>query len=97
MKERYFKQSEGFVEQSVGEETILVPLVDSVAKMNEVVTLNELGTFIYHLLSQTRSRSFDELLTKVLNEYEVEEKDAEEDLNIFLKSALEKKIIFEGY
>lgn len=93
MNDRCFERSEGFVEQNVGEETILVPLVDSVAKMNEVITLNELGTFIYHLLSETRS--FAELLAKILEEYEVEEKDAAKDLNLFLSNALEKKIIFE--
>ena len=93
MKERFFKQSEGFVEQNVGDETILVPLVDSVAQMNEVITLNELGTFIYNLLKELMS--FDELLKRVLDEYDVSEKDATEDLNNFLKSALEKKIIFE--
>jgi len=93
VKERFFKQSEGFVEQNVGDETILVPLVDSVAQMNEVITLNELGTFIYNLLKELMS--FDELLKRVLDEYDVSEKDATEDLNNFLKSALEKKIIFE--
>ncbi len=93
MKERFFEQSEGFVEQNVGEETILVPLVDSVAKMNEVITLNELGTFIYHLLSNTKS--FSELLARILEEYEVGEEDAAKDLSHFLSDALEKKIIFE--
>ena len=93
MKERFFRQSEGFVEQSVGGETILVPLVDSIAKMNEVITLNELGTFIYHLLA--KKRSFSELIKDILDTYDVEEKMALRDLNNFLSEALEKKIIFE--
>ena len=93
MIERYFKQREGFVEQNVAGETILVPLVDSVAQMNEVITLNEIGTFIYHLLVKTKS--FSEILSKILEEYDVSEKEAKNDLNNFLNIALEKKIIFE--
>ena len=93
MKERFFKQSDGFVEQSVGGETILVPLVDSVAQMNEVITLNELGTFIYNLLKEPKA--FEEILSYVLTEYDVSNERAKQDLNNFLKSALEKEIIIE--
>ena len=93
MKERFFKQSDGFVEQSVGGETILVPLVDSVAQMNEVITLNELGTFIYNLLKEPKT--FEEILSDVLTEYDVSNERAKQDLNNFLKSALEKEIIIE--
>jgi hypothetical protein len=93
VKERFFKQSDGFVEQSVGGETILVPLVDSVAQMNEVITLNELGTFIYNLLKE--SKTFEEILSDVLTEYDVSNERAKQDLNNFLKSALEKEIIIE--
>jgi len=93
VKERFFKQSDGFVEQSVGGETILVPLVDSVAQMNEVITLNELGTFIYNLLKEPKA--FEEILSYVLTEYDVSNERAKQDLNNFLKSALEKEIIIE--
>jgi predicted nucleotidyltransferase len=93
VKERFFKQSDGFVEQSVGGETILVPLVDSVAQMNEVITLNELGTFIYNLLKEPKT--FEEILSDVLTEYDVSNERAKQDLNNFLKSALEKEIIIE--
>jgi hypothetical protein len=93
VKERFFKQSDGFVEQSVGGETILVPLVDSVAQMNEVITLNELGTFVYNLLKEPKT--FEEILSDVLTEYDVSNERAKQDLNNFLKSALEKEIIIE--
>ena len=81
------------MEQSVGGETILVPLVDSVAQMNEVITLNELGTFIYNLLKEPKA--FEEILSYVLTEYDVSNERAKQDLNNFLKSALEKEIIIE--
>lgn len=92
MKERYFKQQDGFVEQTIDSETILVPLVNSIAQMNEVITLNELGTFIYHLLE--KQRSFSELIEEILNTFEVDKQKAVDDLNGFLMKALEKKIIF---
>ncbi len=93
MKERSFKQQDGFVEQNIGGETILVPLVNSVAQMNEVITLNELGTFIYHLLE--KPKSFSDLVEEILKAYEVDKTEAVNDLNNFLVHALEKKIIFE--
>ncbi len=92
MKEKSFIQQDGFVEQTIGDETILVPLVNSVAQMNEVITLNELGTFIYHLLEV--KKSFSELIEEMLKTYEVDKKEAINDLNNFLAQALEKKIIF---
>lgn len=93
MKERYFKKSDGFVEKEIGEETILVPLVDSVAKMDEVITLNEIGSFIYKKL--TNKKSFSALTREILETYEVSKEDAESDLTDFLNKAIMKKIIFE--
>ena len=93
MSERFFRKNDGFVEQSVGGETILVPLVDSVAKMDEVITLNDLGTFIYHML--TERKSFSELVKSILDTYDVEKSVAVSDLNRFIADALKKKIIFE--
>jgi hypothetical protein len=92
VKERSFKQQDGFVEQTVGGETILVPLVNSVAQMNEVITLNELGTFIYHLLEE--EKSFYDLVEEILKTYDVNKTEAINDLNNFLSNALEKRIIF---
>jgi predicted nucleotidyltransferase len=61
--------------------------------MNEVITLNELGTFIYNLLKEPKT--FEEILSDVLTEYDVSNERAKQDLNNFLKSALEKEIIIE--
>ena len=92
MKERSFKQQDGFVEQTISDETILVPLVNSVAQMNEVITLNELGTFIYHLLEE--QKSFSELTEEIVKTFDVDKKEAINDLKKFLTQAIEKKIIF---
>jgi hypothetical protein len=61
--------------------------------MNEVITLNELGTFIYNLLKEPKT--FEEILSDVLTAYDVSNERAKQDLNNFLKSALEKEIIIE--
>ncbi len=92
MKERSFKQQDGYVEQTISDETILVPLVNSVAQMNEVITLNELGTFIYHLLEE--QKSFSELTEEIVKTFDVDKKEAINDLKKFLTQAIEKKIIF---
>ncbi|TAJ15536.1 PqqD family protein [Marinilabiliaceae bacterium JC017] len=93
VRERVFVKATGFVEQQIGEETVLVPLVESVAKMQEVFTLNELGTFVYELLE--KKMAFQELLSNVVNSYDVSAEEAHQDLQQFLLQALNKKVIIE--
>lgn len=93
MKERFYKHTDGFVEQHVDGETVLVPLVNSVAQMNEVLTLNELATFIYHRFENKTSLQL--ICKDIVEEYDVSEEDALNDLTDFLSLALRKKIIRE--
>ncbi|NPA37596.1 MAG: PqqD family protein [Chlorobi bacterium] len=93
MKERYFIRKDGFVEKKIGDELILVPLADSVAKMNEVITLNEIGAFIYEKV-RTKT-AFSVLKQEIINTYDVNADIAEKDLNDFIRKAIEKDIIIE--
>ena len=50
-----YTKDKQFVEKSIGEEKVLVPLSDNVADMNHVFTLNEVGTFVYDEIDGKKS------------------------------------------
>ena len=71
-----------FMLREIVGETILIPMGDSNNHFNGIITINELGKFIWENLESSKDE--EELLHKILEEYEVEEKEAKEDLDEFL-------------
>ena len=74
-------KKEFMIREIVGE-TILIPMGDSNNHFNGIITINELGKFIWENLESSKDE--EDLLHKILEEYEVEEKEAKEDLDEFL-------------
>ena len=72
-------------------ETVLVPINESTSNFNGLITVNELGKFIWENLESSKDE--EELLHKILEEYEVEEKEAKEDLDEFLDKLRQVDII----
>ena len=72
-------------------ETILIPMGDSNNHFNGIITINELGKFIWENLESSKDE--EDLLHKILEEYEVEEKEAKEDLDEFLDKLRQVDII----
>ncbi len=68
--------------REVGGEYFLVPLGKSVYTHNGIFVLTELGAFIWDILPSVESPQ--EILERVLEEYEVEPSTAEKDINDFL-------------
>lgn len=84
-------KNNNFVTRKVGDEMVIVPLVNSVADMTRVLTLNETGTAIMEALDgQT---SLKEVTTKLLDQFDVESTVLQDDLQNFITEALDKKII----
>ena len=86
-------QAPHFVCKEVGNETLLVPLRDNVADFNQYLTLNELGSFIYQLLTQ--GKSYETILTAIIDTYEVNAELAAQDLSAYIE-LLYKYIIGDG-
>ena len=70
------------VKRDIAGDTILVPVGKTVYDSNGLFILNDLGAFLWDRLEEASSE--DELLTAVLNEYEVTEETAKKDLRVFL-------------
>jgi methyltransferase-like protein len=84
-------KNDNFVTRKVGDEMVIVPLVNSVADMTRVLTLNETGTAIMEALDgQT---SLKEVTTKLLEQFNVQATVLQDDLQHFITEALDKQII----
>ena len=80
-----------FMLREIVGETILIPMGDSNNHFNGIITINELGKFIWENLESSKNE--EDLLHKILEEYEVEEKEAKEDLDEFLDKLRQVDII----
>ena len=76
-------QAPHFVCKEVGADTLLVPLRNNVADFNQYLTLNELGSFIYLLI--TEGNNFEQIYAAILANYEVNPDEASQDLNAFIE------------
>ena len=77
-----FKRNENFVFRRISDEMILVPIKDNVGDMGSIYTLNELGAFIWQHLDG--SNRLVEINKMILEEFEVSDQEAKEDLSKFL-------------
>ena len=87
------KAKQGFVLRNVVDEFILMPTGDNIGKFNGTVLLNEVSAFVWEKLQNPLSR--EDLLTAVLNEFEVEKAVASADLDALLATLNEYGVIEE--
>lgn len=72
-----------FVKRDIMGESILVPTAQGAGEYNGLITLNEVGGFIYDLLKDTVD--VNELAEKVAAEFEVDSETARRDTEAFLQ------------
>ncbi len=88
--QQYIKVS-GLVEKKIGDELVIVPMSTTVAQMNKVFSLNELGSFIFENL--TEAKNIEDIVNIVIDEFEVTEAVARPDIESFLSIAVEANVI----
>lgn len=89
----YKVRSEKVVVRKVGNEMVIVPLVNSVADMTRVLTLNETGAAIIEALDGQRTIS--QVEAQLISVFDVESDILAADLQNFINDALSKGIIEE--
>lgn len=85
------KLKKEFILREIAGEYILVPTGETTLNFNGLITVNELGAFIWNNIEKVNSE--DDILKLILDEYEVEENIAREDLNEFLNKLKAAEII----
>jgi sulfur transfer complex TusBCD TusB component (DsrH family) len=89
----YKVRSEKVVVRKVGNEMVIVPLVNSVADMTRVLTLNETGAAIIEALDGQRTIS--QVEEQLISVFDVQSDILAADLQNFINDALSKGIIEE--
>lgn len=77
------KLKKEFILREIVGETVLVPINQSTTDFNGLITVNEIGRFIWENLESSDDEEM--LLQKILDEYEVDREIAKKDLDDFLK------------
>lgn len=72
-----------FVLREIAGEYVLVPVGEAARELNGIVTVNELGAFLWNLLQEEQTEQT--LLNAVLDAYAVEEERARQDICGFLQ------------
>ena len=72
-----------FVLREIAGEYVLVPVGEAARELNGIVTVNELGAFLWNLLQEEQTDQT--LLNAVLDAYAVEEERARQDIRGFLQ------------
>jgi hypothetical protein len=84
-------QSATVVTRKTGNEYVLVPITNNIADMNSVYTLNETGAFIWEQIDG--NRSIEEIIAALTAEYDIDNKNAEEDVLSFVENMSKYLII----
>jgi len=84
---------EGFCIRDVMGETIAVPTEAAAKQFSGLLTLNEVGAFLFQFLQEECTRA--DLLAALTNEYEVERSVAEADIDVFLDGLRAAELLIE--
>lgn len=80
-----------FLVRDILGEIVLVPVGKSDESFNGMITMNSFGKFIWD--NYENAKDEDDLLQKILDEYEVEKEVAKADLDEFLQTLKNAEII----
>ena len=76
--DRVYKKNESFVFRKIEAETLLVPIKDNVGDMGSIYNLNDVGAFVWEQIDG--AKSLQNIKNRILEEYEVCSREAEDDL-----------------
>lgn len=83
--------SKDFVLREIADEYVLVPVGKTALSFNGLITLNEVGALIWNLLLE--EKSIDEIVDKIVEEYEVDKATAYKDTMDYLTYLKRNQII----
>ena len=82
-----------FILREIAGDYVIVPTGKTALEFNGLITVNELGAFIWKKMQQDISE--DNLVSAILDEYEVQEEPARNDVKEFLGKLEENNILKE--
>lgn len=87
------KIDKNFVLREIAGEYIIIPTGRTALEFNGLITVNEVGMELWKMLQ--KDVTFDDLLNGILEEYDVDENAAREDIQEFLDRLIKGGILTE--
>lgn len=87
------KVEKEFVLREIAGDYVIIPTGQTVLYFNGLITVNEIGAFLWNLLQD--EVTVEDLVKSVLNEYDVDEVTAREDIQEFLDTLVNGGILEE--
>lgn len=85
------KIKDNFILRKVAGSYVVVPVGKLTLDFNGIINLNETGAFLFELLQKGAER--EELIDKLLAEYDVDRARAEADIDKFIQSVKEADVL----
>ena len=85
------KVDKEFVLREIAGDYVIIPIGRTVLSFNGLITVNEIGAFLWNLLQEDVTKK--DLVAIVLDEYEVDEETAREDIQEFLDTLVSGGIL----
>lgn len=82
-----FKKTDRVVSRKIVDELILVPIRTSVADMESLYTLNDVGARVYELIDATRTLA--QICEAIVDEFDVTKEQALKDVGTFTEQLVE--------
>jgi hypothetical protein len=90
---KVFKRTQNIVSRRVAGELFLVPVAGNLADMQRIFTLTKVAEFIWDRLDGQRSSG--DILSDVVEQFDVDEKQAESDIQAFVTELLTEGLVQE--
>lgn len=87
------KLEKEFVLREIAGDYVIIPTGKTVLDFNGMITVNEVGVEIWKMLQE--EVTFDEIVQRILNEYDVEEETVRSDVREFLDKLIAGGILAE--
>jgi len=89
--EGVFARVSSVVMRRIGDEVLLVPVSGNLARLQQIYSLNSVGSFIWEQLDGRRS--LEEIARMVAESFEVEPETAANDVDLFVHALLGENLV----
>jgi hypothetical protein len=92
-RKKVFKKNESIVSRKIADEMLLVPVRGELADMQKIFSLNPVAEHVWECLDGTLD--FKDICNKIVDSFDVEQKQAETDVFEFIDDLLAADLIVE--
>ncbi len=89
-----FVRNQEVVSRKIDGELIIVPIRSGVGDLNSLYTLNPVGSVLWEFMNEVHTVS--EMVGRVCEEFDVTMNQAKQDIEEFLGSLIEEKLVLAG-